>query len=79
MKRIIMMLTVALIMAAMMMVSAASAFAQAPPLYPPGLVGTPFHGQDTQECRSMAQEEHNLSPHQASFACTPANEASSPY
>jgi hypothetical protein len=42
MKRIIMMLTVSLIMAAMMMVSAASAFAHAPPLYPPGLVGTPF-------------------------------------
>jgi hypothetical protein len=79
MKRIIMMLTVALVMAAMMMVSAASAFAEAPPIYPPGLVGTPFHGQDTQECRSFLQEEFNLTPRQASFACTPSNVASSPY
>jgi hypothetical protein len=47
MKRIVTMLTVALVMAAMMVAMAMPAFAQHPTNYPPGLVGTPFHGQDT--------------------------------
>ena len=79
MRRILMVLTVALVMAAMIVAMAMPAVAQAPPIYPPGLVGTPFHGQQTQECRSSSQEDIGLSPREASFACTPSNSASSPF
>ena len=79
MKRIVMMLTVALVMAAMMVAMAMPAFAQHPTNYPPGLVGTPFQGQGTQECRSTLQEENGLSQREASFACTPSDPASSPF
>jgi hypothetical protein len=79
MKRIVTMLTVALVMAAMMVAMGMPAFAQHPTNYPPGLVGTPFHGQDTQECRSTAQEEIGLNQREASFACTPSDPASSPF
>jgi len=79
MKRIVTMLTVALVMAAMMVAMAMPAFAQHPTNYPPGLVGTPFFGQDTQECRSTTQEEYNLTTRQASYACTPSNGAAFPY
>ena len=79
MKRIVTMLRVALVMAAMMVAMAMPAFAQHPTNYPPGLVGTPFHGQDTQECRRTVQEENGLNQRESSFACTPSDPASSPF
>jgi len=65
-KRILMVLTVALVMVAIVVVTVTPAFAQGRGS------GPQTSGPLTQECRTFVQEEFVASPQQASFFCTPS-------